>query len=177
MKRASYRLLMLPSVSTLLVWMVVPLSMTIYFSLIRYNLLYPERSGFVGFDNFDFFVTDPAFFPAILNTLLLLFSIISITIILGISFALLVNRAFYGRNIVRLLFITPFFIMPTVNALIWKNMMFHPVYGILAFLFLTVGAEPIDWLSEYPLFSIVIIVALAMDTVRFSYFCYCFTII
>ncbi|MFX9073386.1 ABC transporter permease subunit, partial [Acinetobacter baumannii] len=51
------------------------------------------------------------------------------------------------------------FVMPTVAALIWKNMIMHPVYGILAYVMRHLGLEPIDWLAEYPMLSVIIIVA------------------
>ena len=55
------KILQAPSVIMLFLWMVVPLGMTIYFSTSRYNLLYPERTGFAGASNYEFFLTDPAF--------------------------------------------------------------------------------------------------------------------
>ena len=153
------RILLLPSVVSLLLWMIVPLSMTLYFSLIRYNLLYPERTGYNNFNNYTFFVQDSAFFPAILNTLVLVGSILVITTILGVALAVLINLPFRGRGIVRVMLISPFFIMPTVNALIWKNMFMNPVYGIFAYLSVLVGAEPVDWLADYPLFSIILMLS------------------
>lgn len=148
-----------PSIIVLLLWMVVPLSMTVYFSTIRYNLLYPERTGFVGLANYEFFWTDPAFFPALLNTLVLVGSVLAITVVLGLAVALLIDRPFKGRGIVRVMLISPFFIMPTVNALVWKNMMMNPIYGLFAVLAQAVGAEPVDWLAQFPLLSIIIIVS------------------
>lgn len=148
-----------PSIIVLLLWMLVPLSMTIYFSTVRYHLLYPERSGFVGWSNYEFFYTDPTFWPAILNTLILVGSVLVITVVLGLAIALLINRSFPGRGIVRVLLISPFFIMPTVNALLWKNMMMNPIYGLFAVAAQSVGAEPVDWLSQYPLLSIIFIVS------------------
>lgn len=139
--------------------MIVPLGMTIYFSTIRYQLLYPDRSGFNGWSNYEFFVTDPAFWPAILNTLILVGSVLAITVVFGILFALLLNRPFRGRGLARVMLISPFFIMPTVNALVWKNMMMNPIYGLFAVISGALGLEPIDWLSDYPLASIVIIVS------------------
>ena len=153
------RWLQAPSIILLLLWMVVPLSMTIYFSTIRYHLLYQDRSGFVGLSNYEFFYTDPAFWPAIINTLVLVGSVLLISVVLGLAIALLINHDFWGRGIVRVLLISPFFIMPTVNALIWKNMLMNPIYGLFAVVAQTVGADPIDWLSEFPLFSIIIIVS------------------
>ena len=139
--------------------MLVPLLMTLYFSVIRFNLLQPDQIGFVGLENFEYFVTDPSFITAIGNTLALLGSVIAITVVFGVAIALLINEPFAGRALVRVLLISPFFVMPTVNALLWKNMMMNPIYGVLAQLWLFFGATPVDWLTDWPLFSIVIMLS------------------
>ncbi len=159
MKRLLPRALLAPAVVTLFLWMIVPLAMTIYFSLIRYNLMQPEVSGFAGLDNFTYFITDPSFSTAVVNTLILLGSVILITVIGGVAIALLIDDPFPGRSLVRLLLISPFFVMPTVNALMWKNMMMHPIYGVLAQVSIFFGLEPIDWLTDMPLASVVIMIA------------------
>lgn len=159
MKRLTARLLMTPAVATLFVWMIVPLLMTIYFSLLRYNLLEPGEHAFTGFDNYSYFFTDDAFVPAVKNTLVLLFSIMGITVVCGVALALLINEPFPGRSIVRVLLISPFFVMPAVNALTWKNMIMNPIYGMAAQVSQFFGATPVDWLSEYPLFSIILMIA------------------
>lgn len=148
-----------PSVFLLLVWMIVPLGMTIYFSLIRYNLLYPEDSGFVGLENYAFFITDSGFWPGIFNTLILVGSVLVITVVLGVLISVLINVNFWGQGIVRIMLISPFFIMPTVNALMWKNLLLHPVSGVFAAIWIFFGAEPVDWFSEYPLLSVIMIVS------------------
>jgi sorbitol/mannitol transport system permease protein len=153
------RLLMAPAVLTLFLWMIVPLAMTIYFSFVNYNLMQPEATGFIGLENYEFFVTDPSFGAAVLNTLLLLGSVIVITVVGGTGLALLIDAPFPGRGIVRLLLISPFFVMPTVNALLWKHMMMNPIYGVLADLWRFFGAEPVDWLTDVPLLSVIIMVA------------------
>jgi sorbitol/mannitol transport system permease protein len=153
------RLLLTPAVVTLFLWMIVPLVMTIYFSVIRYNLMQPEESGFIGVENFEYFLTDPAFWPAVINTLNLLASVIAITVIGGVGLALLVNDPFPGRAIVRVLLISPFFVMPTVNALLWKHMMMNPVYGVLAQVWQFFGLTPIDWMADKPLLSVILMVA------------------
>ncbi len=159
MRKLLPRLLLTPAVLSLLMWMIVPLVMTIYFSLIRYNLMQPEQTGFAGLENFEYFLTDPSFSVAVVNTLLLLGSVIVITVLLGIAIALLIDSPFPGRGIVRLLLISPFFVMPTVNALLWKHMMMNPIYGVLAQVWKFFGATPIDWLTDFPLGSVVIMVA------------------
>ena len=159
MNRLLPRLLLTPAVATLLLWMRVPLAMTVYFSLIRYNLMQPDQTGFNGLENFEYFLTDPSFSAAVLNTILLLGSVILITVVLGMGLALLIDEAFPGRAVVRLLLISPFFVMPTVNALLWKHMMMHPLYGVLAQVSIFFGFAPVEWLSDHPLVSIIIMVS------------------
>jgi sorbitol/mannitol transport system permease protein len=157
--RASARLMMAPSVILLFVWMVVPLAMTLYFSFLSYNLLTPGAHNFIGFLNYSYFLTDPAFLTAIGNTLLLVIGVLLITVIGGVLLALVLDQPFWGQGIVRLLVIAPFFVMPTVSALVWKNMLMNPVYGLFAWIARGLGITPIDWLADVPLFSITIIVA------------------
>ena len=159
MNRLLPRALMAPAVVTLFLWMIVPLAMTIYFSLVRYNLMQPGEKSFIGLSNYEYFVTDPDFGPSVLNTLSLLGSVIAITVILGVALALLVNEPFPGRGIVRVLLISPFFVMPTANALLWKHMMMNPIYGILAQVWIFFGMSPVDWLTDHPLFSVILMVA------------------
>jgi len=159
MNRLLPRALMAPAVVTLFLWMIVPLVMTIYFSLVRYNLMQPGEKSFLALANYEYFVTDPDFGPSVLNTLSLLGSVIAITVILGVALALLVNEPFPGRGIVRVLLISPFFVMPTANALLWKHMMMNPIYGVLAQVWIFFGATPVDWLTNHPLLSVILMVA------------------
>lgn len=157
--RAAARLMISPAVVLLLLWMIVPLGMTIYFSFLRYNLLMPGNEAFVGLMNYRYFLTDPAFFTAIQNTLVLVLGVLVITVGGGIALALLLDQPFWGQGIVRVLVIAPFFVMPTVSALVWKNMFFDPVNGLFAHAAKAIGMEPVSFLTEVPLFSIIIIVA------------------
>jgi sorbitol/mannitol transport system permease protein len=151
--------LLSPAVALLLVWMIVPLAMTIYFSSLHYSLLDPGSESFVGLDNFRYFLTDPAFLASLQNTLVLVGSVLAITIVLGVPLALLLDQPVLGRSIVRLMVIAPFFVMPTVSALVWKNLLLHPVSGLLAWLQTLVGMTPIDWFNDAPMTAIIMIVA------------------
>jgi len=157
--RAAARLMMAPSVILLFAWMIVPLAMTLYFSLLHYNLLMPGTENFVGLLNYSYFLTDPAFLAALSNTLLLVGGVLLISVTGGIFLALLLDQPIAGQGVVRLLVIAPFFVMPTVTALVWKNMLMHPVYGLFAWVARGLGLQPVDWFAHLPLFSIVLIVA------------------
>jgi sorbitol/mannitol transport system permease protein len=152
-------LLMWPSVVPLFLWMIVPLLLTVYFSFIRFNLLNPDISGFAGIENYQFLWESESFIPAIINTILLIGSVLVITVVLGVLLAVLYDREFFGKNIATLFVIAPFFVMPTVSALIWKNMIMHPVYGLIALVLGKLGLRAVDWFGDFPLLSIIVIVS------------------
>ena len=158
--RIAARIMVSPAVILLLLWMIVPLAMTLYFSFLRYNLLTPGTS-FAGFDNYYYFLTNPAFFAALTNTLTLVLGVLVITVTGGIALALLLDQPFWGQGIVRILVISPFFVMPTVAALVWKNFFFNPVNGMFAHIAKALGLQPFDFLAQAPLASIIGIVAWA----------------
>jgi sorbitol/mannitol transport system permease protein len=157
--RSLARLMMAPSVVLLFVWMIVPLVITFWFSFQQYNPLNPIRDGFVWFSNYSLFYSNPAFLQSILNTLVLVGSVLLITVIGGILLALLIDQPMWGQGIVRILVISPFFVMPPVAALVWKNMIMHPQYGVFADIARFFGAQPIDWFGQHPMLAIIIIVA------------------
>ena len=150
---------LLPSLVVLFLWAVVPLVMTIWFSFERYNLLNPAQRGFARFENYRFLLSDPGLARALVNTFVLVGGVLAITVVFGTLLAVLFDQPFFGRGIARVLVIAPFFVMPTVSALIWKNMLMDPVNGVFGFLMRSAGLSPIDWFSKAPLAAIVIIVA------------------
>ena len=157
--RAAARLMITPAVLALFFWMAVPLAMTLYFSFRRYNLLSPGQTGFAGWDNYYYFVRNPAFWSGIFNTMYLVLGVLVITVVLGTLLALLLDQPFWGRGIVRLMVIAPFFVMPTVSGLVWRNMMLNPVNGFFAYLAQVFGFTPFDFLSSAPMQSIIGMVA------------------
>lgn len=153
------RWLVAPSVGVLIAGSLIPLAMTLWFSLLDYRLLSPGGEHFVGLANYRALLLNPAFVGALANTLLLLGSVLAINVIGGVAVALLLNGARFGRNVLRVLVISPFFVMPTVSALTWKNLMLDPVSGLLAYLLGLVGLPGYDWFGRSPLLAVTLIVA------------------
>ena len=151
------QLMLTPAVAMLLVWMVVPLVMTLYYSLLNFNLLSADTTSFAWFNNFKYLVKDADFWVSIWNSILMIGTVLLLSVVLGSLLAWLYDQDFKGRNIARLFVIAPFFVMPTVSALLWKNMMFHPVYGVFAAISHFFGLPPVDWFKDYPMLSIIII--------------------
>ena len=133
------RLLQTPAVLLLLVWMLVPLGMTLFFSFIRYVLnslrrpewMSPNIENWRGWGNYEYVLFQAKdFWFAVQNSLFIVGSVIALTVGLGLAVAVLINRSFFGRGIVRVMLISPFFVMPAVNAVLWINMILDPVLGL-----------------------------------------------
>jgi sorbitol/mannitol transport system permease protein len=139
--------------------MIVPLVMTLYFSTLRYSLLDPDSSGFVGLQNYASFLTDPDFLTALFNTLILVVSVLIISVGGGMLVALLMDQPVFGLNVLRLMVIAPFFVMPTVSALVWKNLLMNPDSGLFAWIARSLGFEPIVWFTNWPMLSVIIVVS------------------
>lgn len=161
--RSAARTMMAPAVILLLGWMLVPLIMTLWFSFTKYLPLRGDsiQRGleWVGFANYNRFLSSSAFWPSVQTTLIMVGGVLLITVVLGVLLAMLLDQPMWGQGVVRILIIAPFFVMPTVSALVWKNMMMDPVNGIFAHLWRFFGAEPVAWLQDASLSSVVTIVS------------------
>jgi sorbitol/mannitol transport system permease protein len=157
--RTAARIMMAPAVFLLLVWMLVPLTMTLWFSFRQYLPLRGGDQGFVWFDNYIRFISSSAFWPAVQTTLVIVGGALLISIVLGVLLAILLDQPMWGQGVVRILVIAPFFVMPTVSALVWKNMFMDPTNGLFAHLWRAFGADPVVWLSDASIFSVIVIVS------------------
>ena len=112
--------------------------MTLYFSFIRYVLnslnrpewTSPSLSNWRGFGNYNYVLDAKDFWFAVQNSVFIVGGILFFTVILGLSIAVLINKTFPGRGIVRVLLISPFFVMPAVSGVLWINMILDPVLGL-----------------------------------------------
>ncbi|WP_235998765.1 carbohydrate ABC transporter permease [Qaidamihabitans albus] len=128
----------------------VPFLLTVFYSFQSWNLVRPGSRHFVGLQNYVDVFADAQFRGAMLNTVVLTVVCVLVAMLLGLGLALLLDRKFLGRGVVRTLIITPFLILPAAGALLWKTTMFDPTYGLLNFV---LGGST-DWLSEFPLASV-----------------------
>ncbi|GAA1857772.1 carbohydrate ABC transporter permease [Microbacterium koreense] len=136
----------------------LPFVITIWYSLNDWNLV-TSRSGpeFVGLENYATIFTEPEFLQAAWNTIVMTVGGVLASFVLGLMLALLVNREFRGRGIVRTLLIIPFLVLPAATALLWKNTMLGTTYGIVNWAIGLVGIPAVDWLGQYPMLSVIII--------------------
>ncbi|OBA86703.1 sugar ABC transporter permease, partial [Mycolicibacterium elephantis] len=134
----------------------IPFLFTLYYSTLSWNLVRPGSRRFVGLQNYVDVVQDSVFWQAAVNTVVIIVATVLISVVLGLVLALLLDRAFLGRGVVRTLLITPFLVTPVAGALMWKTAMLDPVFGIVNWLLSPFGLEGVDWVSRFPLSSVIL---------------------
>lgn len=149
---------LLPALVLVVIVTQLPFVATIVISFMNWNAYYPDQRGFTGITNFKSVLSDPDARSAIWVTVLLTFSVVVISLILGLIIALLLDRKFIGRSVVRTMMITPFLIVPVAAALLWKHAIYNPSYGLLngtlKMLFGDSAPQP-DWISDHPMWSLI----------------------
>jgi sorbitol/mannitol transport system permease protein len=147
---------LLPALIFMIVVTQIPFVFTLYYSTLSWNLVRPGSRRFVGLQNYFDVVRDSQFWTVAINTVVLIVGVVLISAFLGLLLALLLDRVFLGRGIVRTLLITPFLVTPVAGALVWKTAMLDPVFGIVNFVLRTFGVHDVDWVSRFPLASVMV---------------------
>jgi sorbitol/mannitol transport system permease protein len=159
----SRKFLSAPGILFLVIVTQIPFVAAIYYSFTNWNLLRPDSRGLLPvnqlFRNFGRILTNPDFYTVLLNTVILTVSIVVVTFVLGLMFALLLNRPFPGRSIARTLLISPFLVMPVAAAVLWKNVMLDPSFGWSAYLLGLFGLKNFYLIEEFPMASVIGIVS------------------
>jgi sorbitol/mannitol transport system permease protein len=149
---------LLPALIFVIAMTQLPFVATIVISFMNWNAYYPDERGFAGLDNFVHVFTDTNARSAVLVTIILTVSVVLVSLVLGLVIALLLDRKFRGRGIVRTMMITPFLIVPVAAALLWKHALYNPEYGLLngalTWVFGDDAPQP-DWISNNPLIAII----------------------
>ncbi|GAA1150639.1 carbohydrate ABC transporter permease [Ornithinicoccus hortensis] len=150
---------LLPALIFVIVMTQLPFAATLVISFMNWNAYYPDERGFAGFDNFARVFTDTNTRQAVVVTIVLTVAVVLISLVLGLLIAMLLDRKFLGRGIVRTMMITPFLIVPVAAALLWKHALYNPEYGLFNGLLTTVfgdNAPQPDWITNNPLWAIIV---------------------
>ncbi len=152
---------LLPAVIFLVVVTQIPFIVTIIISFTQWNIMYPNDTAFGTLENYKAVLNDRLMIAAMGNTMVMVVGSVAICLVLGLVLALLLNRKFLGRGVVRTMLITPFLIMPMASSLIWKHLIYNPQYGLFRSIQKWFGGIGIDlpfinMTSEYPMTSVIV---------------------
>jgi sorbitol/mannitol transport system permease protein len=132
----------------------LPFVATLVISFFDWNALYPDARRFTWFANYSEVLTDADLRKSVLTTILLTATVVLVSLVVGLGLALLLDRKFRGRGLVRTLLIAPFLLVPVAAALLWKHVLYNPEYGLLNGLLHYVGGPQPDWISNTPLLAV-----------------------
>jgi sorbitol/mannitol transport system permease protein len=145
---------LLPALIFMIAVTQLPFVATLVISFFDWNALYPDARRFAGFANYTEVLTDADLRHSVWTTVLLTAAVVLASLVLGLGLALLLDRRFRGRGIVRTLLIAPFLVVPVAAALLWKHVLYNPEYGLLNGLLHYVGGPQPDWISNTPLLAV-----------------------
>lgn len=142
-------LFLLPAILLILCFMIYPVGNVFYYSLQNFFLNRTWANGFIGLDNFKQIFQDSLFFSSLKVSAQWVFWEVSVQLILGLAIALLLNRTFKGRGIVRALIFSPWAISGVLTAMMW-SMMYNQQMGVINDLFLKLGLihDNVAWLGN-----------------------------
>jgi polyol transport system permease protein len=149
------RLPLMPALVYMVVVTQAPFLVTIWYSLRSWNTLTPGSNKFVGLDEYKLVFNDPTFRSAIVNTVVITASAVIISMILATALAVLINRRFFGRGIVRTMLITPFLVMPVATALLFKTTIYDPIFGLLDWVLGPLGVHQVNWVGTHSVAAVV----------------------
>lgn len=146
---------LLPALLFTIVVTQVPFLFSIFYSLTEWKIVPPTPRTFIGLGNYVQGFGDPFFLRAVWTSTWMTLAAVLISLVIGTALALLLDRKFPGRGIVRTLVITPFLVMPVVAGLVWRNQMFSSQFGVLNWVVTTLGFDAVPFVEIAPGWSIV----------------------
>lgn len=159
LRKHPLRVFIILTITLMVIITQVPFLITIWYSLQRWNLTQPGNRAFVWFENYATVFTIGAFGPAVLNSVIITVVALAIVLVGGLALAAMVNARFPSRGAARTLLFVPFLVPAAASALMWKNSMLHPTFGLINGVLGIFGVAPVDWTSQQPLLAVIIVSA------------------
>ena len=156
-ERWQRRLPLLPALVFIIVVTQIPFLVTLWYSFQSYFWDTPGGAHFNGISNYKSVFTNANFRSALERSVIMTVVAVIVAMVLGVAFAVLLDRKFFGRGVVRTLIITPFLIMPAAAALVWAGPMLDPSFGLLNYLLAPFGIHHEAWLSSHALGSVIVV--------------------
>lgn len=136
-----------PSVIFVMVMMVLPLIFTVWLSFNRWSGGVIQSPEWIGFENYRRLITDGRFWDALRRTMWFTGFAVAIETVIGVAIAVLLNREFRAKGLVRTLFLLPMIATPVAIALVWR-LMYEPNLGILNDVLAVFGLGPSEFVAD-----------------------------
>ena len=137
----------MPSVLFVIIMIAFPLAYNFFVSFTKWSLSSITPPKFIGLKNYMDLLTDSRFLLSVFRTLVFSLGALIVQIIIGVSFALFINREFKGKELVKTALLLPMVMTPVAVGMIWL-LIYEPTIGLANFVFSNLGFEPLVWLGD-----------------------------
>ncbi len=137
----------LPAIIFVAMLMVFPVLYTLFLSFTNWNLTSGAPLSFVGFRSYARVLTEPRFLDALARTFAFTFFAVVIEGVLGVAIAIILNRAFVGKSVAKLLLLLPLVATPVAVGIVF-NLFFDPTIGLANFILKSTGLPQGLWISS-----------------------------
>jgi len=137
----------LPAIIFVAMLMVFPVLYTLFLSFTNWNLTSGAPLSFVGLKSYARVLTEPRFLHALTRTFVFTFFAVAIEGVLGVAIALILNRAFVGKSVAKLLLLLPLVATPVAVGIVF-NLFFDPTTGLANYILTSVGLPQGLWISS-----------------------------
>ncbi len=163
MKHKIHTLFLIPSIIFLLTMAIYPLGFNIYISLHNWDLQSGEIH-FVGSAQYAKLLSDARFLNALRNTLTFVIVAVTLELVIGLGYALVLNREIRGKRIFRTVFLLPMMLTPIVIGYIFM-MLYHGDVGVINHMLNMIGLPKVNWLGST---SMSLLSAILVDVWQYS---------
>ena len=127
-----------PALIFMVLMIVVPIVMTLAFSLTDWNLLTGRAPSFNGLANYIEILKSPDFWHSFGITFYYTFLAIAMELVAGVLLAVLINKDFRGKGVVKTIILLPYMMAPVAVGMMWM-LFYEPTSGFMNWLFTTIG--------------------------------------
>jgi len=158
-------LLLAPLLATLGFFIVVPAFQLLWISLT--NLTPGRTAEFVGFDNYAYILSDPAFVAALLRNVAFVLVVVTLEVGVGFAIALVLQMKFPLRSLWFAIILAPFAVSPIVAVVMWKYML-DPTFGIVNYAISSIGLPTVPWMTDATTSMAVIVIVAVWKEFAFT---------
>ena len=137
----------LPAIIFVALLMIFPVLYTLFLSFTNWTLTSGAPFSFVGLKSYARVLTEPRFLHALTRTFTFTFFAVVIEGFLGVAIAIVLNRAFVGKSVAKLLLLLPLVATPVAVGIVF-NLFYDPTIGLANFILSLVGLPQGLWISS-----------------------------
>jgi multiple sugar transport system permease protein len=137
----------LPAIIFVILLMIFPICYTLVISFTDWALTSGKPMRFAGFESYLSVLKDPRFHASVWRTFAFTFGAVAAEAVLGTIIALILNREFIGKGLLKFILLLPLVVTPVAIGIVF-NLFYDPTIGFLNFILNSLGLPQSGWVTE-----------------------------